>query len=328
VDHNLHLTAKLAFDDRNLPDSENAMKAARGLVEYFTKSTQATKKLLKIQPNVDLPLRQGSTKPVKLLQQDVVTRWWSTYRMLKRLCELMPAIDALIIGDQKINVSSLTDDQKKILEEVEKALKPMADAQRILEGDTYPTISLVPFFLYKIRNTFQKYLDSPTTSASVRHLVKVLLADFTNNCYGDGLQILYSDVQIGHRRRYISLHPDVIIATSLDPRMKHLSPFVQSHEEKQEIWGLLLQKMEASFGEMQRQQRQQRQQTTTTTTTSTTTTRNASVPPTTGNNVSITSKANKTHDPFFNDDGDDADMYAEVHAAHDNHANQAQARPK
>jgi hypothetical protein len=103
--------------------------------------------------------------------------------------------------------------------------------------------------------------------------------------------------------------------------MKHLSPFVQSHEEKQEIWGLLLQKMEASFGEMQRQQRQQ---TTTTTTTSTTTTRNASVPPTTGNNVSITSKANKTHDPFFNDDGDDADMYAEVHAAHDDHANQAQ----
>jgi hypothetical protein len=40
--------------------------------------------------------------------------------------------------------------------------------------------------------------------------------------------------------------------------------------------------------------------------------------------ITITSKANKTHDPFFNDDGDDADMYAEVHAAHDDHANQAQ----
>ena len=38
VDHVLHLNAKLAYLDANLPDSGNAMKSARNLVEYFTKS--------------------------------------------------------------------------------------------------------------------------------------------------------------------------------------------------------------------------------------------------------------------------------------------------
>lgn len=54
VGHNLHLNAKIAFDGKNLPNSgsetsPNAMKAARTLIEYFTKSTQAMEKLLRAQ---------------------------------------------------------------------------------------------------------------------------------------------------------------------------------------------------------------------------------------------------------------------------------------
>lgn len=307
VDHNLHLTAKLAFDDRNLPDSESAMKAARGIVEYFTKSTQATEKLLKMQPNVHLPLRQGSTQPVKLIQ-DVVTRWWSTYRMLRRLRELIPAIDALVIGDEKINITRLTDDQKKILEEVEKALQPMAEAQRILEGDTYPMISLVPFFLWKIRSTFQEYVDSPNTLTPVQHLARILLADFNDNCYGDGSQILYSDVQIGHRRRYVSLHLSVVIATALDPRMKHLTPFVQNEDERQCIWDLLSTKMEIYYQDLVTNQ----------------TKNDDSLASKNSSKAEMNKKARQNHDAVFVHHTDDVDIFAALHAAHDNHANQAQ----
>jgi hypothetical protein len=297
----------LAFDDRNLPDSESAMKAARGIVEYFTKSTQATEKLLKMQPNVHLPLWQGSTQPVKLIQ-DVVTRWWSTYRMLRRLRELIPAIDALVIGDEKINITRLTDDQKKILEEVEKALQPMAEAQRILEGDTYPMISLVPFFLWKIRSTFQEYVDSPNTSTPVQHLARILLADFNDNCYGDGSQILYSDVQIGHRRRYVSLHLSVVIATALYPRMKHLTPFVQNEDERQCIWDLLSTKMEIYYQDLVTNQ----------------TKNDDSLASKNSSEAEMNKKARQNHDAVFVHHTDDVDIFAALHAAHDNHANQAQ----
>ena len=40
VDHVLHLNAEHAFNDNNLPNSDNAMRAACSLVEFFTKSTQ------------------------------------------------------------------------------------------------------------------------------------------------------------------------------------------------------------------------------------------------------------------------------------------------
>jgi hypothetical protein len=45
IAHVLQLTAKLAFDDRNLPGAEGAMRAARALCEVFAKSTQAMEKL-------------------------------------------------------------------------------------------------------------------------------------------------------------------------------------------------------------------------------------------------------------------------------------------
>ena len=41
MDRVLHLNAKHAFNDNNLPNSDNAMRAAQSLVEYSTKSTQA-----------------------------------------------------------------------------------------------------------------------------------------------------------------------------------------------------------------------------------------------------------------------------------------------
>ena len=89
--------------------------------------------------------------PNKLIQY-VTTRWWYTWRMLKRLSELSATIDFLIAYDQ-VKVRNLTAAQRVIVTEIEKVILPMATTQRFLEGQHYATDSLVPFRLCKISNT-------------------------------------------------------------------------------------------------------------------------------------------------------------------------------
>ena len=89
------------------------MKKARALVEFFNSSTQALEKLMKVQE-----VTNPEKKPLKPCQ-DVVTRWWSTWKMLHRLQYLRRAISALIISDEKIAKAvkkDLTQEQTKVLD--------------------------------------------------------------------------------------------------------------------------------------------------------------------------------------------------------------------
>ena len=52
VDHNIRLCAKLAYQDKNIPHSENVMKSARSLIEHFSSSTQASDKLMLMQKTI------------------------------------------------------------------------------------------------------------------------------------------------------------------------------------------------------------------------------------------------------------------------------------
>jgi hypothetical protein len=72
IDHLLQLVTKKAFCD--LPMSEGALKACHDLINYFNSSSQAMKKLLGKQ------VVGRAVKP----DQDVTTRWWSTYTMCER----------------------------------------------------------------------------------------------------------------------------------------------------------------------------------------------------------------------------------------------------
>ena len=91
-----------------------------------------------------------SEVPKKLIQ-DVTTRWWYTWRMLKIIIEPSDPIDALIASDH-VQVRNLTAAQKVIVTEIEKFPLPMATYQRLLEGQQYATSSLVTFCLWKISN--------------------------------------------------------------------------------------------------------------------------------------------------------------------------------
>ena len=231
VDHVLNLNSKLAYNDTNLPDSDNAMKAARSLVETFTKSTQAMDKLLeqqRVNANYD------GSKPLKAVQ-DVVTRWWSTYRMLARLRYLRKAISVLIVNED-VAAKNLTADQYKVLYEVESLLKPTAIAQELLEGDKYPTISLVPYYLQQIRGQYEAMVDPidgsiPTPSSS--HLARVLLADFEKR-YLPRMEPMFSTDIRRVSGRYVGMQSQTVIASALDPRTKSLLPFPPA--EHAAIW--------------------------------------------------------------------------------------------
>ena len=233
VNHVLHLNAKLAYVDSNLPGSGNAIKVAHSLVEYFTKSTQAMGKLLRQQAQNEHYEGKIPLKPL----QDVVTRWWSTYRMLSRLRYLRMAIQNLIFN-KSITATDLTQDQYEILEDVEKLLEPTAIAQKYLEGEKYPTISLVPFFLHSIRRQYEDMANDDTKSGPVVNLAGVLLKDFEKRYLTRSEPVFSTEIRRAHGR-YEGIPADTIIAAALDPRTKNLRPFIPDSEHDS-IWKELL----------------------------------------------------------------------------------------
>ena len=88
------------------------MSAARTLVGYFSSSMQASGELIEVQM-CGLLVVYNNCNVVNLIQ-DVKTRWWLTWRMLRRIRRLRPAINLLIATD-KVDCVELTPTQWVIL---------------------------------------------------------------------------------------------------------------------------------------------------------------------------------------------------------------------
>ena len=151
--------------------------------------------------------------------------------MLKRLSELSAPIDDLIASDQ-VQVRNFTAEQKLIMIEIEKVLLPMAASKLFLKGHQYAKASILPFCLWKIRNTLRETAESNEVSQSTRHIAKLLYEDFTTKRYGDGTQVFRDNVVIGANKRYIYLHKIILVTTSLYTRMKELIPFLNDNHRE------------------------------------------------------------------------------------------------
>jgi hypothetical protein len=140
VDQKLELVTTLTF--RDIPDSLGTMGACHAIVAYFNSSSQATEKLKE-----KSKARLGKALTVI---QDVCTHWWSTYSMCKRLLHLRVVLAVMnLAGDLRL---SLTEAQWNIIQDLTALFKPFMIALKLLEGEAYVTISLVPFMIYKIRS--------------------------------------------------------------------------------------------------------------------------------------------------------------------------------
>ncbi len=212
-----------------------AMKTALEIVQYFNKSTQATKKLKDQQQEFSLAKYSGQPKNIL---QDVKTRWWLMYRMLKRLRFLQEAISNYVVDNhQDSDLINLTPGEWRVCHQVEITLKTMAFWQRILEGEKYVTGSLVQLAIYTIRQSFLQVIASVASDPVVKRLTRILLNDFDQRYHPntDG-QLEYSkDVAVGFGNRYTHVHPYFFKAAFLDPRTHHHLKKIMTVENFNEV---------------------------------------------------------------------------------------------
>ena len=209
--------------DKNIRGADKAMAKARKIVEHFSKSMQQTSKLLEFQSTSNLPMYSDPRYRPKKLLQDCITRWWSMYRMLKRLRLCKPALLCLRAAGT-ISCEMLQDNQWVILEQIEITLQKMATWQRILEGDKYPTGSLVVSAIFAIREHYVNVIACPDTQALVKSLAEILLDDFDKRYHppaDDVGKVRFTrDPETGERNRYTGVHPYFFVASFLDLRTK------------------------------------------------------------------------------------------------------------
>ena len=200
-DHIFHLTCKKLYNDvtfeegglLNINSPSACVKMARKLVMFFNKSTQAMAKLKLAQQllsSVDNNNNSDSSVVSVSLLQDVVTRGWSTHRMIKRLLELKDSVVLCFSGVGPCNINEdkkeaceweLTELQWKTLGHVVKVLEPFEIGMRLLEGEKYVTASWVPFIVEMIRKGILQGTESE--DGTVERLSKILLKDFNNRWY-------------------------------------------------------------------------------------------------------------------------------------------------
>ena len=214
------------------------MAHARALVGHFTSSSQANEALIAVQ-------MRGSGKRTLTVIQDVKIRWWSTWKMLRRLLELQVYF-AILVAEEILDASmNLKATEWAIITEIESMLEPFMVIQRVLEGQKYVTSSLVPFLIYSTRENLRN-LAADATLDIVRELATQMLQDPVNGIYGywgrgEPNTIFEENNTLGRGNRQKGLPQVTLIAAALDPRTKKLKGI--GKEDKDKIWDEIRRRM-------------------------------------------------------------------------------------
>ena len=136
-------------------DCEGILIKCRKLVTHFKHSTQASAHLLTLAKMLNV----GSIS----LKQDCKTRWWSMVDMVTRLLQLQSPLEMFNKSLERIqdvpeipNEMLLTKAEWGTLNDLSIIMEPLRIAERILEGDKYPTLGLVCPIIYEIRAHLKK----------------------------------------------------------------------------------------------------------------------------------------------------------------------------
>ena len=207
IDHQLELVTGIAFTDDE--GSLGTMSACRALINFFNSSSQAMGKLLS---------KQQVGRAVRPIQ-DVMTRWWSTYQMIQRLIRLRPYL-ALLEQEGDLDCN-LTNEQWIIVTNLKFLLEPFMIAQKLLEGQSYVTVSLIPYMVYKIRKGLISAIEHHQAFPQVINTGNKMLQKL-NSVLGTGEEGTVADEfdRQGARGRPKGIPKLVLMASLLDPRMK------------------------------------------------------------------------------------------------------------
>lgn len=167
--HLLNLVVKKSLKEAEL---QELLFKVRKIVGHFRSSTSMTSKFEDAQ-------RKDHNNSLQLIQE-VQTRWNSTYMMIERVYNLRQYIEIVTLEtqDKVLEEYQLSASEWKTLSQVMQALKSFFQATQTLEGDKYPTLSLVSLFFNAITRALQK-LISFKTSRIARNLIGNLQTELT-----------------------------------------------------------------------------------------------------------------------------------------------------
>ena len=222
ADHVLELTTKTTND---FVLTNSTLKKARALVTHINESPDANVALLNVQQ------ANGVAKPVTVVQ-DIKTRWWSTFNMCKRLLRLRTYFDLMHQNGRLASKLVLDADEWKLIVLITQILKPFMVAQKLLEGETYVTISLLTYMIGKLR----KGLEAQFYNNIIAEELRASLLNHFNDQWGTGADnTIYDQNSIrGRRNRKSGIHAHALVAAAVDPRTKFL-PFVEANDRRL-IW--------------------------------------------------------------------------------------------
>jgi hypothetical protein len=184
TDHVLHLTAKVCYGDNSKHSADTfgpfyeSVKRGQSLVNYIHSSSQATDILKKTQERMLTVEAYREQKVPVVVKQDVVTRWWSTCDMFKRLSHLGPAIKHILQNNLLPQQHVMHDHDWQNFKIISQVLKPLKTYQKFLEAEKYVTAPWVQHSIRQIRQHLQTMSDAAQGDDVGKRMAKVMLDDF------------------------------------------------------------------------------------------------------------------------------------------------------
>ena len=183
--------------------------AGRRMVTHFHHSALATNALL------DEQKRRNPGKKTVHLVQDVVTRWNSTYLMMKRIQDLKLSLFSVLLDDTITKPADrkmldMTDRDWAVMDDVIPILEPLAEATELLTKEDMPTSSCVFLLLASLLESMEaNELDSTTAKALKKNISDSLRRRFR--------------VDGNNQPSQESLTEPFMVAAALDPRYKAMN---------------------------------------------------------------------------------------------------------
>ncbi|XP_067280629.1 E3 SUMO-protein ligase ZBED1-like [Pseudorasbora parva] len=188
--HNLNVAVNYSLQ-KEKPKTDRAVGICRSINGAFSHSWLRRRELRKAQEQLNLPQT--------MLITDCATRWGSTYAMIIKILEQLPAIKRVFADDKsRRTLPNVTWQDIAVLEAVKDGLKPVAEFTDILSAENYVTVSSLQPMLRLMTNI----LKEEKTDVKMTAEIKSGILQKLESKYGDStLQLLRK-------------------ATLLDPRYK------------------------------------------------------------------------------------------------------------
>jgi hypothetical protein len=208
----------------------------RALVGEIKKSPKAEEELRTYQVQLlNIPKEKTLT-----VIQDVATRWWSTWSMLDRLCDLKRYIQLHSLKHH------LSEQCWGKVDQIRKILEPFMKVQKMMEAEKSITISFIPMFVCRLRNGLLSSLREYANQPEIHGLLTLMNKAFENR-WGKGNNVVEEHETRGPRNIRKGLSKECMIAAAVDPRSKQLFgiPVIEQHK----IWTIIRTEILASIND-------------------------------------------------------------------------------